>query len=66
TVIYLVGAIYFRMGEMDKATQYLSRIIGDQKARDMDAQLYRKARDLWQDVRDAKGEKDEEPAKKKG
>jgi len=66
TVIYLVGAIYFRMGEMDKATQYLSRIIGDQKARDMDAQLYRKARDLWQDVRDAKGEKDEDPAKKKG
>ncbi len=63
-VMYLVGAIYFRMGEYDKATQYLSRIIGDQRIRDTDAQLYRKARDLWQDVRDAKGEP-EEPAPKK-
>ncbi len=55
-VIYLVGAIYFRMGDLDKATQYLSRIIGDQKARNMDAQLYKRARDLWQDVRELKGE----------
>ena len=63
--IYLVGAIYFRMGDMDKATQYLSRIIGDQKARDMDATLYKKARDLWQDVREKKGEKEEKGAPKK-
>ena len=64
-VIYIVGAIYYRMGELDKSTQYLSRIIGDQRIRETDAQLYGKARDLWQDVRDAKGETEGSASKKK-
>ena len=31
--IYLVGAIYYRMGDLEKSTQYLSRIMGEQALR---------------------------------
>ncbi|MCR5757824.1 MAG: DUF2225 domain-containing protein [Selenomonas sp.] len=54
TAVYLVGAIYYRMGEYEKATQYLSRLIGDQSLRDKDIQLYKRARDLWQTIREDK------------
>ncbi len=53
-VIYLIGAIYYRLGEMEKATQYLSRIIGDQNLRVMDPKIYDHARDLWQEIREKK------------
>lgn len=49
--MYLVGAIRYRMGDLEKAAQYLSRIIGDQTIRKGDPRLYKKARDLWQDIR---------------
>lgn len=52
TVIYLIGAIYYRLQDYEKATQYLSRIIGDQKIRDEDIKLYKRARDLWQNIRE--------------
>lgn len=51
TVIYLIGAIYYRLGERDKTTQYLSRIISDNDSRIQERKLYEKARNLWQDVR---------------
>ena len=60
TAVYLVGAIYYRMHELEKATQYLSRLIGDQSLRDRDIQLYKRARDLWQSVREEQGETKEE------
>lgn len=53
--MYLIGAIYYRMGELEKATQYISRIIGDQSIRDNDIKLYKRARDLWQTIREDKG-----------
>ena len=60
-VIYLIGALYFRMQDYEKATQYISRIIGDQRIRDEDIKLYKRARDLWQIIReDKKGTDPEE------
>ena len=56
TVIYLIGAIYYRLHDFEKSTQYLSRIIGDQRIRDEDIVLYKRARDLWQRVREEKKE----------
>ena len=53
-VIYLMGAIYFRLGEAETATQYLSRIISDKDSRIQDRKLYERARYLWQDVRAAR------------
>jgi len=60
TAVYLVGAIYYRMGEYEKATQYLSRLIGDQSLRDKDLQLYKRSRDLWQTIREDKGDSKED------
>ncbi|SHL12255.1 hypothetical protein SAMN05216582_1531 [Selenomonas ruminantium] len=62
TAVYLVGAIYYRMHDYEKATQYISRLIGDQGLRDRDVHLYKRARDLWQTIREDKGE-DKEGAK---
>lgn len=64
TVVYLIGAIYFRMQDYEKSTQYLSRIIGDQSIRDNDNRLYKRARDLWQTIREDKRDKDPEEAEK--
>ena len=61
TVIYLIGAIYYRLHDFEKSTQYLSRIIGDQRIRDEDIVLYKRARDLWQGVREEN--KEEAPQK---
>ena len=49
--MYLVGAIYYRLGDMEKCAQHLSRIIGDQSVRSREPKIYDKARDLWGDVR---------------
>ena len=49
--MYLVGAIYYKLGEMEKCAQHLSRIIGDQSVRSREPKIFDKARDLWGDVR---------------
>ena len=54
TVIYLIGALYYRLGDIEKTTQYLSRIISDNDSRIQERKVFEKARDLWQDVRAAK------------
>ena len=54
TVIYLIGALYYRLGDIETATQYLSRIISDKDSRIQDRKLYERARYLWQDVRAAR------------
>ena len=53
-VIYLIGALYYRLGDIEKATQYLSRIISDNDSRIQERKLYEKARNLWQDIRVAR------------
>ena len=52
-VIYLIGAIYYRLADEEKASQYLSRLIGDQNLRVMEPKIYDRARDLWQEIREA-------------
>lgn len=53
--VYLIGAIYFTLGERESATQYISRLIGDQELRTLDPKMYDRARALWTDVREAGG-----------
>ena len=52
--VYLIGAIYYRMGDFEKCTQYLSRIISDQNVRTSEPKVFDKARDLWGDIRSNK------------
>lgn len=47
---YLIGELYRRTGNTEKAIQYLSRVIGDKRARN-ETVIYNLARDLWQDMR---------------
>ena len=53
-VVYLVAAIYNRLGERQKATTYLSRLISDKSVREREPRIHDKARDLWSDMRAAK------------
>ena len=62
--MYVVGAIYYRLGDYEKCAQHLSRIIGDQSIRSREPQIFDKARDLWSDVRDLKKKEDAAAAKK--
>lgn len=50
-VIYLVAAIYCRLGDKKSATSYLSRLISDQSVREREPRIFDKARDLWGDIR---------------
>lgn len=50
-VIYLIAAIYYRLGERQKATSFLSRLIGDQSVRERERRIFEKARDLWGEIR---------------
>ncbi|MBR1646879.1 MAG: DUF2225 domain-containing protein [Selenomonadaceae bacterium] len=51
--IYLIAAIYWRLGEYEKCETYLSRLMKDDGLRYRDPKLYDKVRDLWGDVRGA-------------
>lgn len=50
-VIYIIAALYNRLGERQKATTYLSRLISDQSVREREPRIHDKARDLWSDMR---------------
>ena len=52
--IYLTGAIYYISGDIEQATQYLSRLMSDQTLRETEPKLFERARNLWQDIREAK------------
>ena len=54
-VMYLIGALSYKTGNLEQATQYLSRIVGSENAR-REPNIYNKARDLWQDIRKEKEE----------
>ena len=53
-VMYIVAAINWRLGERQKATTYLSRLISDKGVREREPRIHDKARDLWGDIRAAK------------
>lgn len=55
-VMYLIGVTQARLGNLDAATQYLSRIVGDKQARS-ERLIFDKARNLWQDIRQQKEQK---------
>ena len=63
--MYLVGAIYYRLKDYEKTAQHLSRIISDQKIRNSDFATFKKARDLWQDVKIAREQMKKEAASAK-
>ena len=63
--MYVVGAIYYRLGDYEKCAQHLSRIIGDQSVRTREPQIFDKARDLWGDVRAIKAEEEKAAKGKK-
>ena len=52
-VMYLIAAIYNRLGDRKKATSYLSKLISDQGVREREPRVHDKARDLWGDMRAA-------------
>mgnify|MGYP002861849730 CR=1 FL=1 len=54
TVIYLLAAIYCRLGDKKKATIYLSKIMSDQEIRSTEPRIFDRARDLWGEIRAAK------------
>ena len=62
--MYVVGAIYYRLGDYEKCAQHLSRIIGDQSIKTREPQIFDKARSLWSDVREEKKKADAAKAKK--
>ena len=51
TVIYLLAAIYCRLGDKKKATLYLSKIMSDQEIRSTEPRIFDRARDLWGEIR---------------
>ena len=51
--IYLTGACYYMAGQPEQSTQYISRLMGDQELRGAEPKLFERARDLWQDIREA-------------
>ena len=53
-VIYLLAAIYHRLGDNQKTTIYLSKLINDKELRSTDPRIYDKSRDLWGEIRAAK------------
>ena len=62
--MYVVGAIYYRLGDYEKCAQHLSRIIGDQSVRSREPQIFDKARDLWSYVREERKKEEKAAAKK--
>ncbi|MBO6210391.1 MAG: DUF2225 domain-containing protein, partial [Schwartzia sp.] len=51
---YLTGAIHVMRKDYDKATRHLSRIISNQALRTSSPKLFEMARDMWQDIKNAK------------
>ena len=58
--LYIAGAAYYRIGDFEKATQMLSRLMGDQELRKSDAKLFERAQNLWLDLREKKAEAEKE------
>lgn len=54
--LYIAGAAYYRMGDYEKATQILSRIMSDQEVRKNDVKLFERTQNLWLDLREKKAE----------
>lgn len=51
TVMYLICAIYYLIGEYKKSASNLSRLVSDKNIKAQEPRIYERARDLWQDIR---------------
>lgn len=49
--LYITGALYYMLGDVDKATKYLSRVMGNQGLRKSFPKLFEKAQGIWQEIR---------------
>lgn len=50
---YLCAAIYFMTGDMEQATNWLSKIMNNASLRTTSPKLFEQARDMWQDIKRA-------------
>lgn len=62
-IMYLIGALNYMTGNFEQATQYLSRVVGNDRAR-LEPNIYNMARDLWQDIRKEREDAKEQEKKK--
>ncbi|WP_338625438.1 DUF2225 domain-containing protein [Selenomonas sp. TAMA-11512] len=53
TCSYMISAIYYELQEYDHAAKFLSPIIQDKSLETKEPQIYKKAKELWTDLRDA-------------
>ncbi|MBR2518838.1 MAG: DUF2225 domain-containing protein [Selenomonadaceae bacterium] len=51
TATYLCAAIHFMIGDYDKATSWLSKIMNNSNLRASAPKLFEQARDMWQDIK---------------
>ena len=51
---YLVGAIYSRLNDPETASKYISRLVSNRDLQATDRKLFEKARDLWEDLKEAR------------
>lgn len=63
-VMYLVGAISFELGDVEKAVQYLGRMVNDNNIRTSEPKLMDKIKDLWTEVRELRSTEQVAQAKK--
>ncbi len=54
TATYIIGVNYYMLNQFDKATKFLGNIITASNIRTSSPKLYEKARDIWQDIRQAR------------
>lgn len=63
-VMYLLGAMNYEMGDVEKATQYISRMVNDNGLRLSNPKLMDKIKDLWTELREKRAEEQAKLAKK--
>ena len=63
-VMYLVGAINYEIGDLEKATQYISRMVNDNTIKVSNPKLMDKIKDLWTEIREKRAVEQAQLAKK--
>ncbi|MEG6585345.1 DUF2225 domain-containing protein [Dendrosporobacter sp. 1207_IL3150] len=61
TLTYLVGDLFRRTGNVEKAIPYFNKIISNQQAK-LERNIYNLARDVWQEIRDSRNQSAAEKA----
>lgn len=56
TVMYLLGAINYQMGDLEKATQHISRLVSDNSLKTSNPKLMDKVKNLWTELRETRSD----------